>query len=95
MFSRVSLSFGADSLATKPTDERLRDLRNGGLDNGLVALYFQFGRYLLMSSSRTPAVLPANLQGIWNKEMKAPWNADFHTNINLQMNYWPAEVCNL
>jgi len=48
-----------------------------------------------MSSSRTPAVLPANLQGIWNKEMTAPWNADFHTNINLQMNYWPAEVCNL
>jgi len=48
-----------------------------------------------MSSSRTPAVLPANLQGIWNKEMNAPWNSDFHTNINLQMNYWPAEVCNL
>jgi len=48
-----------------------------------------------MGSSRFPAVLPANLQGIWNKEMKAPWNSDFHTNINLQMNYWPAEVCNL
>ena len=95
MFSRVSLSFGADSLADKPTDERLNDLKQGGSDNGLVALYFQYGRYLLMSSSRTPAVLPANLQGIWNKEMKAPWNADFHTNINLQMNYWPAEVCNL
>jgi alpha-L-fucosidase 2 len=95
MFNRVSLSFGFDSLAVIPTDERLRALKNGGTDNGLVALYFQYGRYLLMSSSRTPAVLPANLQGIWNKEMKAPWNADFHTNINLQMNYWPAEVCNL
>jgi alpha-L-fucosidase 2 len=95
MFSRVSLSFGFDSLAAMPTDERLMDLKNGGSDNGLVALYFQYGRYLLMSSSRTPAVLPANLQGIWNREMKAPWNADFHTNINLQMNYWPAEVCNL
>jgi hypothetical protein len=48
-----------------------------------------------MGSSRFPAVLPANLQGIWNKDLKAPWNSDFHTNINLQMNYWPAEVCNL
>ena len=95
MFNRVSLSFGIDSLSAKPTDERLDELKKGGSDNGLIALYFQYGRYLLMSSSRTPAVLPANLQGIWNKEMKAPWNSDFHTNINLQMNYWPAEVCNL
>ncbi len=70
-------------------------VREGAVDNGLAALYFQYGRYLLMSSSRYPGVLPANLQGIWNKDMKAPWNSDFHTNINLQMNYWPAEVCNL
>jgi alpha-L-fucosidase 2 len=70
-------------------------MKNGGIDNGLVVLYFQYGRYLLMSSSRKPGVLPANLQGLWNKDMKAPWNSDFHTNINLQMNYWPAEVCNL
>ena len=70
-------------------------VKNGGIDNGLEALYFQYGRYLLMSSSRKPGILPANLQGIWNKDMKAPWNSDFHTNINLQMNYWPAEVCNL
>ncbi len=95
MFDRVSLSFGTDTLTSKPTDERLTAVKNGGTDNGLAALYFQYGRYLLMSSSRNPAVLPANLQGIWNKEMNAPWNADFHTNINLQMNYWPAEVCNL
>ncbi len=94
-FNRVSLSLGIDSLASTPTDERLKAMKNGSADNGLIALYFQYGRYLLMSSSRNPAVLPANLQGIWNWQMKAPWNADFHTNINLQMNYWPAEVCNL
>ena len=70
-------------------------MKNGAKDNGLIAIYFQYGRYLLISSSRKPAVLPANLQGIWNKDLTAPWNADFHTNINLQMNYWPAEVCNM
>jgi alpha-L-fucosidase 2 len=95
LFYRVTISLGPDSLSVKPTDERLAALKSDAPDNGLIALYFQYGRYLLMSSSRTPAVLPANLQGIWNKEMKAPWNSDFHTNINLQMNYWPAEVCNL
>ncbi len=95
MFDRVSLSFGPDSLSYTPVDERLAAVKDGAVDNGLTALYFQYGRYLLMSSSRTPAVLPANLQGIWNREMNAPWNSDFHTNINLQMNYWPAEVCNL
>jgi len=95
LFSRVDLSFGNDTLKTIPTNERLLAVKNGGTDNGLIALYFQYGRYLLMSSSRNPAVLPANLQGIWNKDMNAAWNSDFHTNINLQMNYWPAEVCNL
>jgi len=95
MFSRVSLSLGKDTLSHKPTDERLAAVKNGASDNGLIALYFQYGRYLLMCSSRSPAVLPANLQGIWNKDMNAAWNSDFHTNINLQMNYWPAEVCNL
>lgn len=63
-------------------------------DEDLMALYFQYGRYLLISSSR-PGTLPANLQGIWNDKLEAPWNADYHTNINLQMNYWPAEVTNL
>jgi alpha-L-fucosidase 2 len=95
IFDRVSLSFGEDTLSAKPTDERLAAVKKGATDNGLISLYFQYGRYLLMCSSRTPAQLPANLQGIWNKDLNAPWNADFHTNINLQMNYWPAEVCNL
>ncbi len=95
MFDRVSIDFGPDSLMVLPVDERLERLRSGKTDNGLIALYFQYGRYLLMSSSRHPGNLPANLQGIWNKEYNAPWNSDFHTNINLQMNYWPAEVCNL
>lgn len=63
-------------------------------DKGLLTLYFQYGRYLLISSSR-PGQLPANLQGLWNDLMTPPWNADYHTNINVQMNYWPAEVTNL
>jgi alpha-L-fucosidase 2 len=95
MFNRVSLELGGSALDSLPTDVRLIRMKDGGEDNALMAMYFQYGRYLLMGSSRGPAVLPANLQGIWNKEMNAPWNADFHTNINLQMNYWPAEVCNL
>ena len=92
LFRRVEIELGKDP--GLPTDERLRILQNGGDDPQLFALYFQFGRYLLMGSSR-PGSLPANLQGIWNNHLKAPWNSDFHTNINLQMNYWPAEVCNL
>ena len=95
MFNRVSLELGEDRLDGLPTDARLERLKTGAEDPGLVVLYFQYGRYLLMGSSRKPAVLPANLQGIWNKDFDAAWNSDFHTNINLQMNYWPAEVCNL
>lgn len=95
IFNRVKLTLGPDSLSKLPTDERLHRIQKGEDDNGLMSLYFQYGRYLLMGSSRYPGVLPANLQGIWNWEMNAPWNADFHTNINLQMNYWPAENCNL
>jgi alpha-L-fucosidase 2 len=95
MFERVRLDLGGGELASLPTDERLRRMKEGGEDHDLLALYFQFGRYLLMGSSRGPAVLPANLQGIWNKDLQAAWNSDFHTNINLQMNYWPAEVANL
>ena len=68
--------------------------QKGGADDGLETLYFQYGRYLLISSSRTKDV-PANLQGIWNKEMRPPWSANYTTNINLQMNYWPAEATNL
>ncbi|MGA2532438.1 MAG: glycoside hydrolase N-terminal domain-containing protein [Candidatus Aminicenantales bacterium] len=92
---RVALDLGDDGSSVHPTDVRLERLRNGAEDLGLAALYFQYGRYLLMGSSRRPGVLPANLQGIWNKDFEAAWNSDFHTNINLQMNYWPAEVCNL
>jgi len=97
MFNRVALHLdGTDAARAKlPTDERLDALRNGGDDPGLTALYFQFGRYLLMGSSRRPARLPANLQGMWSERMWAPWEADYHLNINLQMNYWPACVANL
>jgi len=96
LFDRVSIDLGrtAAELEVKPTDERVEAFRKGSNDPGLIALYFQFGRYLLMGSSRV-GTRPANLQGIWNDKFKAPWNADFHTNINLQMNYWPAEVANL
>ncbi len=95
IFNRVSLNLGTTEQDMLPTDARLKALKAGANDPGLIALYFQYGRYLLMNSSRQPAVLPANLQGIWNHHFDAPWGADFHTNINLQMNYWPAEVCNL
>ncbi len=92
LFGRVQLVLGPPS--TLPTDERLAALRNGAHDPDLAALYFQYGRYLLMGSSR-PGTLPANLQGLWNEALEAPWNSDYHFNINVQMNYWPAEVCNL
>ena len=95
VFNRVSLDLGETAQASLPTNRRLEAVKAGAEDPNLIALYFQYGRYLLMNSSRTPGVLPANLQGIWNKDYNAPWGSDFHTNINLQMNYWPAEVCNL
>jgi len=94
LFNRVELDLGTTDTISIPADERLAAVKEGAEDPQLFALYFQFGRYLLMGSSR-PGCLPANLQGIWNEHMNAPWNSDFHTNINLQMNYWPAEVCNL
>ena len=97
-FKRVSLDLGDDSHSEEanslPTDERLERLRGGKEDTGLFALYFNYGRYLLISSSR-PGSLPANLQGIWNQEFFPPWGCKYTTNINVQMNYWPAEVCNL
>ena len=98
LFRRVALVLDGSTTdreaASLPTDARLARVKKGQADPGLVALYFQFGRYLLLSSSR-PGTMPANLQGIWNEHMNAPWNADYHTNINIQMNYWPAEVANL
>ena len=95
LFNRVEMNLGIDSSQNIPTDKRLQRMKDGNEDAGLIALYFQYGRYLLMGSSRYPGVLPANLQGIWNEHIDAPWGSDYHTNINLQMNYWPAEVCNL
>jgi len=94
-FDRVHFSLGEDENRNLATDERLARMKTGKTDNGLISLYYQYGRYLLMGSSRKPGRLPANLQGIWNDLYDAPWNADFHTNINLQMNYWPAESGNL
>jgi len=95
LFNRVQINLGGEQLSKVPTDVRLDSVKNGGEDPALIALYFQYGRYLLMGSSRFPGILPANLQGVWNGHFQAPWNSDYHTNINLQMNYWPAEVCNL
>ena len=94
LHSRVTLDLGRTASADLPTDERLKAVATGQDDPALIALYFQFGRYLMMGSSR-PGSLPANLQGIWNHQFNAPWNSDYHPNINLQMNYWPAEVANL
>ncbi|MEN9992028.1 MAG: hypothetical protein RLZZ224_1730, partial [Verrucomicrobiota bacterium] len=76
------------------TDERLIAFAQGKPDPALAALYFHFGRYLLISSSR-PGGLPANLQGIWAEETQTPWNGDWHLDINVQMNYWPALMGNL
>lgn len=96
LFRRVSLDLGGSDAAAKPIDERLLALQKPGAeyDNHLAALLFQYGRYLLISSSR-PGCMPANLQGIWNHHINAPWNSDYHININIQMNYWLAEVGNL
>ncbi len=94
MFDRVAIDLGGAESAQQPLDERLDSLARGGRDNHLAALYLQYGRYLLMASSR-PGGQPAHLQGIWNEFLNPPWNGSYTTNINLQMNYWPAEVLNL
>jgi len=93
-FKRVDLDLGKSDAIYFPTDTRILAMQNGNLDPQLLALYYQFGRYLLISSSR-PGGLPANLQGIWSDGLYPPWSADYHININIQMNYWPAEVTNL
>jgi alpha-L-fucosidase 2 len=96
-FNRVSFHLATppnDGNAVLPTDERLLGYTKGAVDPALETLYFQYGRYLLISSSR-PGGPPANLQGIWNKELRPPWSSNYTTNINLQMNYWPAETVNL
>jgi alpha-L-fucosidase 2 len=94
-FCRVELDLGQDPEAEKlPTDERLVRVQEGAEDPSLITLYFQYGRYLLLSSSR-PGTLPANLQGIWNAEFTPAWESKYTANINVEMNYWPAEVANL
>lgn len=84
---------GRTSQADKPTDVRVKEFATSN-DPHLVALYFQFGRYLLISSSQ-PGGQPANLQGIWNQKLNPAWKCRYTTNINAEMNYWPAEVTNL
>ena len=95
-FRRVSLSVGQRARADLPTSERLEAVKSNGLDGdpALAALYFQYGRYLLISSSRLGGQ-PANLQGLWNQELDPPWESKWTLNINCEMNYWPAELCNL
>jgi alpha-L-fucosidase 2 len=98
LFNRMELSLGGEGSqkhTALPTDERLKRIADGqNEDLDLVSLYFQYGRYLLIASSR-PGSLPANLQGIWNERMLPPWDSKFTININTEMNYWPAESCNL
>lgn len=93
LYSRVRLDLGEQP--ELPTDERLKALRKGQEDHPLFALYFQYERYLLISSSRGKENLPATLQGIWCWEMQPPWSSNWTTNINMQMNYWPVQKCNL
>jgi alpha-L-fucosidase 2 len=95
LFRRVALDLGTTAAARRPTDERIRDYPTApAADPQLAALHFQFGRYLLISSSR-PGGQPANLQGLWNHSMTPPWDSKYTININTEMNYWPAEVTNL
>ena len=94
LFRRVELDLTPEEFKKQPADRLLESVAESEDARRLTELYFQFGRYLLISSSR-PGTLPANLQGIWNEHINAPWNADYHININVQMNYWPAELCNL
>jgi len=93
MFRRVHFDLGSTQSSNKPTDERF-DAFQRGKDPAFPALYFQFGRYLLISCSR-PGGQPPNLQGLWNADMEPAWGGKFTTNINFEMNFWPAEVANL
>lgn len=93
-FNRVEFALKTDSAATLPTDERLKRYSKGENDFALETLYFQYGRYLMISSSR-PGGQPANLQGKWNNQLRPPWSSNYTVNINTEMNYWPVEVCNL
>jgi hypothetical protein len=93
-FNRVKLDLGTNAQSALPTNQRLNEYAKGVSDPALEALYFQFGRYLLISSSREGG-MPMNLQGIWNKNQRPSWGSNYTTNINIQMNYWAAAMCNL
>ncbi len=93
-FNRVTLDLPKTKNSELPTPKRIAEFAKGAADPDLAALYFQYGRYLLISSSR-PGGLPANLQGIWAEEVQTPWNGDYHIDANVQMNYWLAESTNL
>ena len=93
-FKRVNLDLGTSEGRYFSTDARITAMQNGYVDYDLMELYYQFGRYLLISSSR-PGDLPANLQGLWADGLTPPWSADYHININIQMNYWLAGTTNL
>ncbi len=94
LYKRASFSLGKQSKDYLPTDERLVSFISDKSDNGLPVLYYQYGRYLLISSTR-PGILPPNLQGLWANSINTPWNGDYHLNINVQMNHFPLEVANL
>jgi alpha-L-fucosidase 2 len=94
LYRRVKLQLGGDSAAKRPTDERLAAVQAGATDLQLITTYFNYGRYLMISSSR-PGSTATNLQGIWADGFKPPWNADYHININIQMNYWMVQPTNL
>lgn len=93
-FRRAAISFGSDPKAATPTDQRMAAIKAGGEDLHLLPIYFQYGRYMLISSSR-PGTLAANLQGIWNESVDPPWGSKYTVNINAEMNYWFAESANL
>ncbi len=94
LFDRASLTIKGRDRSDLPTDERLENFRTDTTDTGLPSLYFQYGRYLLISSTR-PGLLPPNLQGLWANTIQTPWNGDYHLDINIQMNHWPLDVTNL
>ncbi|MBS5131258.1 MAG: glycoside hydrolase family 95 protein [Lachnospiraceae bacterium] len=96
LYRRMQLHYGQSDIKMEeiPTDVRLKQVQNGMTDMGLLELYFQYGRYLLISSSREGS-LPANLQGIWNDSLTPPWESKYTVNINTEMNYWMAETANL
>ena len=94
LFNRVEINLGNNENEKLPTDERLKRIKLGESDPSLVSLYYQFGRYLMISGSR-PGTQPLNLQGIWNDDLQPAWGSKYTININTEMNYWPAEVTNL